>query len=351
MSEKESTHGLACPNCGGMVPIPEGQRIVHCPYCEMRSLVRGERGIQRYQVRPKLERPQTPPLLKKFLSSHRAIAGDAKQRFQLQEAFLVYLPFWTSWARLLAWVFGQKRVGSGDDAHYEPREVQVVQETTWNGAACDVGEFGVENVNIQGRPLEAFDADGLHRSGMVFEPVSSASDARQSAEDTFQDGVRRAAHLDRIAQVFTRLVRSRFGLVYYPLWVLRYLYRGRAFQVSVDAFSGEVLYGKAPGNTFYRAGMLVGGMALGAILAVDGSAISFAIAANSSGDSVFAFIVGGFIVLAAGFGVMLAAYRKFRYGEQFEYRKSGKPELAALFQPSEILSQVKDLDKWINRLS
>ena len=28
MSSEQALHGLNCPNCGGMVPIPEGQRIV-----------------------------------------------------------------------------------------------------------------------------------------------------------------------------------------------------------------------------------------------------------------------------------------------------------------------------------
>jgi hypothetical protein len=40
-----------------MVPVPEGQIIVACPYCEMRSFVRGERGLQRYQVPKRVERP------------------------------------------------------------------------------------------------------------------------------------------------------------------------------------------------------------------------------------------------------------------------------------------------------
>ena len=71
--------------------------------------------------------------------------------------------------------------------------------------------------------------------------------------------MRKAANLDRIGQVFVRLTGWQESLVYYPLWVLRYSYRGRSFQVVVDGFSGEVLYGKAPGSVFYRAAVLVGG--------------------------------------------------------------------------------------------
>ncbi len=65
----------------------------------------------------------------------------------------------------------------------------------------------------------------------------------------FQAEVCKKAGLDRMRQVFMRAVRRRNALVYHPLWVLRYLFRGRAFQVVVDGYSGEILYGKAPGNT------------------------------------------------------------------------------------------------------
>jgi hypothetical protein len=41
-----------------MVPIPEGQAVVRCPFCDQRSLVRGERGLRRYQVPQRIEREQ-----------------------------------------------------------------------------------------------------------------------------------------------------------------------------------------------------------------------------------------------------------------------------------------------------
>jgi hypothetical protein len=100
----------------------------------------------------------------------------------------------------------------------------------------------------------------------------------------------------------------------------RYLYRGRAFQVVVDGLTGQVLYGKAPGSSIYRAAVLVGGMALGAFLAVDASAIAFTIGVNLDDDGVVALFIGGLALIAIGFGLMGIVYRKFRYGEIFEYR-------------------------------
>src|SRR5690606_41752721 len=73
--------------------------------------------------------------------------------------------------------------------------------------------------------------------------------------------------------IFVLIIRRPLRSTLFPYttlfrsWVLRYLYRGRAFQVVVDGYSGKVLYGKAPGNTIYRAAVLVASMAVGALLA------------------------------------------------------------------------------------
>jgi hypothetical protein len=320
MSEKDSLHGLNCPNCGGMVPIPEGQTIVKCPFCEQRSFVRGERGLRRYQVAQRVDREKALEGLRKFLTGHRAIAGEVAKKAKLAEIFIAYLPFWAIWAKVVGLVFGQKRVGSGDSKRYEPREIKVAQEMHWNGAACDVGEFGVDSLPLTTQQMEPFDPEELHARGMVFEPVGSQSDAQSTADNEFQADVKDQANLDRVAQVFTRLAHRRFGLVYYPLWVLRYLYKGRAFQVVVDGYTGKVLYGKAPGSTLYRAIVLIAGMIVGAFLSVDLSSAAFALAFQMEDDGVGTLLVIGGGLFLAGLGIMVAAYRKFRYGEIFEYR-------------------------------
>lgn len=348
MDKPETLQGLACPNCGGMIPIPEGQAIVDCPYCELRSYVRGERGLRRHQTPQRVDRKGALSAWRKFLSSSMAIARGTAQQAQLTEAFLAYLPFWTVWARVAAWAFGEEKEGSGDDARYVPKEIRLVQDMTWNGAACDVGEFGVTQVPLADQDLQPFDPEGLHNAGMVFEPVGSFSDARQAAEDAFEWQINRKTRLDRLAQLFVRSFRRRYALVYQPLWVVRYLHRGRAFQVVVDGYSGEVLYGKAPGNTLYRAAVLVIGIAIGAFLAVDVPA--FLIGAGSNGDGSGAFIFA-LIMLAAGVSVMLAAYRAFRRGEQYEYRRSAPQMIPGVGNPFETLTQVKDVEEWIKRLN
>jgi hypothetical protein len=306
----------------------------------------------RAQVQQRIDRERAIQAMTRFLGSHMAIARDAAKQASLEEAFIAHLPFWTNRARVLGWTFGEKQVGSGDNKRYEPREVRFSEDMIWTGAACDVGEFGVQRVELRGRAVEPFTPDLLHGTGLVFEPIGSSTDARTSAEEEFTERVRKAANLDRIGQVFVRLTSWQESLVYYPLWVLRYSYRGRSFQVVVDGFSGEVLYGKAPGSVFYRAAVLVAGTALGALVAVDASSAVWASAGSSSNDDALGAIIFGFFLLAAGLGIQYAAYRAFRYGEHYEFRQKVKGAARTSLPIGGLedsLAQVKELTKWINR--
>ncbi len=334
MSDSELSKGLNCPRCGGVILIPDGQVIVRCPACDFRSIVRGDLGVRRHQVPIRVKREQALDALQKFLNNF-AIAFDAKSKAQVSEVFIAHLPFWTLWGRALGWAFGEKEVGDSKNRRMEPREVKIMQEMVWTGAACDVGEFGVDQVMLSNQPLEPFNSEALHANGMVFEPVGSLTEARQMAERDFEQRMRSAAGLDKLSQLFTRFVNERFGLVYYPLWVVRYLYRGRAFQVVVDGFSGKVLYGKAPGNVFYRAAVLVGGMALGAFLTLDLPAFLLRLLASSSSnsndsDGILGFAFASFV---GGLALLFIAYNAYRYGEHYQFGgptlKSNSSESAA----------------------
>jgi len=111
------------------------------------------------------------------------------------------------------------------------------------------------------------------------------------------------------------LLRQRLSLVYYPLWVARYEYKKRNYQVVVDGVNGDVLYGKAPGNILYRAAALVLGMALGNLMLVDGTALA-GVLISSSDDGDGALLV--LVPIAIGLGLIASGYRAFRYGEEVE---------------------------------
>lgn len=301
--------GLNCPSCGGIVPVPEGARIVLCPFCDQRSLVQGEQGVRRWQVSRKIDREAAIESVKGFFTGLKKATG-LKATARVREVFAVYLPYWHVSAFVAGWIFG--RVKSGEDKT-KPVEVEIMEEMHWNDAAVDVSEFGVQRVSISKEALEPFDADRLHSEAMVFEPSESRTEAMAEAQEHF---FYRSRHKKKLKTKFSEklhLLRTRFSLIYYPLWVARYEYHNRSYQVVVDGVNGQVLYGKAPGNILFRAAALVATMALGNLILVNGTVL--AILLLSDADEGLGLLA---VPFAIGAGLIWAGYRAFRYGEEVE---------------------------------
>jgi hypothetical protein len=308
--------GLTCPNCSGVVPVAEGVRVVHCPFCDLRSLVRGERGVRRWQVINRIDRAAAQTAVTGFFNGVNK-AFDLKKQANVRELFLVYLPYWRVHGFVAGWMFG--RVKSGKD-QTKPVEVEVMEEMHWNDAAADVSEFGVHQVAFTAADLEPYESERLHGEGMVFEPSESRTEALAEAEDHFVYLARRKKSLKTKYFEKFHLLRPHLSLVYYPLWVARYQYRNRSYQVVVDGLRSRVLYGKAPGNIFYRAAVLVGGMALGNFVMINGTLVAGLFLENSSDDDGLGLVCLPFVI---GVGLIVAAYRAFRYGEEVEKIEAG----------------------------
>ncbi|MFN2189679.1 MAG: hypothetical protein ACK2T3_13020, partial [Candidatus Promineifilaceae bacterium] len=138
------------------------------------------------------------------------------------------------------------------------------------------------------------------------------------------------------------ILRKNFSLVYYPLWVGRYEYKKRSYQVVVDGVKGSVLYGKAPGNTFYRAAMLISGMAIGNFILVNGTIIVGRVFAESPDDDCLAILLAPIVI---GLVLIIGGYRKFRYGEEVEsvQKSARKARLAGSGRSDSLLSMGLDL--------
>jgi hypothetical protein len=287
----------------------------------MRSVVGGDQGIRRWHVINQLDRQKALEGVSGFFSGMNK-ARDLKKQAQVKEIFLAYLPYWHVKSFVAGWLFG--RVKRGDD-DTKPVEVEVMEEMDWNDAATDVSEFGVHRVNVIQQHLEPYDAEVLHAEGMVFEPVESRSEALEEAVLHFSHRGRSKRSLHQKYFEKFHFLRQRFSLVYYPLWIARYSYRDRSYQVVVDGTNGKVLYGKAPGNIFYRAVMLVGGMAAGTFILVNGTVITgLAMASSDDGDGLAIVL----LPIVIGLGLIAAGYRKFRYGEEVELlQKSARKAL------------------------
>jgi DNA-directed RNA polymerase subunit RPC12/RpoP len=315
--KKPFIKGLNCPNCGGVLQIIEGETLVECPYCGLRSILTGDRGVHRLQVRERINQQIARDIAINFLSGKAKIAADLSTKSQITESLLIYTPFWVCWRRVIAWVLGQDRVKSGKSSYYVPKEISIVKDMAWNGAACDISELGIQHIPLVDENYELFSQETLDRRGLIFQPASTISYARMQAERAFEDKLAELSGLERIQQIIHRGAREKIGLVYFPLWVIRYAYKNRTYQVVVDGSDGGVLFANAPGNLLFRAAMLVLSILLGVLLTITVPVISFTGFLMIPGVTsffpcpIFSFIIG-LVIIGAG-------YKVFSGGEEYTY--------------------------------
>lgn len=314
MPQEEVIKGLMCPGCGGSVEIKEGNNVLKCPYCGMSLMVMGDEGVLQYHVKSNIDRDRVKAEAQRWFGKFdkdRKLKSDA----QFTDVFLIHIPFWRAMGKVCGWVFGNiihhethtdNKGNTRTTTRREPVERMVMEEYLWNRAACDVSEFGVEEVDSSGISgnLEPFDFYTVEKLGMIFEPTHSRTDAAKASEEWMLQKAGDSVRVDEVLFQKLQALDKKLSVVYYPLWVLRYKFRERNYQVVIDGTSGRLLYGRAPGSTLYRVGMFVGSLMIGnLILTVSAKAYS-----GSNTSEIF---IGTAI---AGAALILFGFLKFRYG-------------------------------------
>ncbi|HEY9205277.1 MAG TPA: hypothetical protein VIO58_05095 [Candidatus Methanoperedens sp.] len=312
--QPEIIKGLMCPGCGGAVDLREGINVLKCPYCETSLLVMGDEGGLKYHVRSKIKRDEAKAVTVKWLGGFDK-DRNLKNGAEFTEIFLVHLPFWRSTGKVCGWIFGNKihhethtdsKGNVTTTTRKEPVERIVMQEYLWNRAACDVSEFGVEELDNSGLMgnLEPFDFQNVEKQGMIFEPTHSRTDAIRESEQWMLEKARKSVDVDEVIFQKLQSIGTRLSVVYYPLWILRYRFKERNYQVVVDGIHNKLLYGRAPGSTLYRVGMFIGCLLVGNLLLT--TSVRQYLSAGS-GD-----IFG--ILALAGLTLIVFGFVKFRYG-------------------------------------
>jgi len=302
--------GVACPACGGALEVDSGARVVRCAFCSTGLLATSRLGVRRFAVAPEVDvegaREATRRWLGRGLAKDQRLAREA----EIGETYLAFLPFFRVAADVVGWALGteerRRTVGSGKNRRTQTYEVDVEKNVERHCEqtlpAVHVAELGVQRIDLAGDRLVPFDAEALERAGMVFAATRSEVEARDAAFAAFRADNDPGRGLKRLRFRWLETVRESLTVVYYPLWVVRYRFRGRAWLALIDGEDAHLAYGKAPGNDLYRAVVLIGAEA-----AVCYGGTTFLQHAEGSVEG-----CGFFAVLAAL--VVAWAWRSFRHG-------------------------------------
>ena len=301
-----SVKGIKCPGCGGTVDIKAGKKVTGCQFCNSSLYIKGDPGLESFWTPFTLKAERARETVRKWFEGMNK-APELKKKAKITEVLPVFIPFYRVQTDVFGWVLGKERV---DKDTYKDVEVKIEKTYDWNAPACNPGELGVEWINPAGVEFEPFDKEKAETQGMVFDIAlkeeDSLKDAEKKIEHDYQNYDMTRITETRFEKVF--MGNRRVSVVYYPMWVVRYSFRNRTYQMVVDGRKPEVLHGKAPGNNLYRAAMLILLIMVGCFIL---TSIVFG-SSDSSSDN------NSMVGILFAVGIMLLGYNKFRYGGLIE---------------------------------
>ena len=319
------TYGLNCPSCGGRVEIKEGDLVAICPYCHTVSKIEGDRDVRTLAYRMTVDEKNAMSMAHRWFRKGFK-ARDLKKVAKVKEIYPVYLPFWKYSAVGLGIVCGyniETYTDSKGNVHRKKvyKEQQIRRDYTWTRIACDAGDIGIVHLrNTRGEVIP------LPEDIPTFEATTSRDDAKTMGERDIKAWILREAKIENITFHREFVIPRDFSLLFYPVWIIRYDYKGKMYFLTVDGVTGQVLSGRAPGDPLWQsmaigAGATAGGVLLG--LSPAGAGVDWTL--------------GTFLAIF-GFLIFGASYFFFRYGSEIVEGDMEKP-----YSPLEFLKMAKGL--------
>ncbi len=244
---------LTCTQCGGELHPDEGQVFLTCPYCSATVYVDKSRVVFHWYVAPTLDESQARAALYRWMSGNETVK-DLDQKSQVVDVQFQYFPLW----------YLRVKQNGGEIIRLQP--------------AAATAQTEVAHLQIPAGDLRRYE---------------SSLDAR-----AVQPTVPLDAALEWAAQSKEKLEIVESSLVHVPLYVFRYVFRGKPFTAIVDGASARVLANIYPAKDElpYRT---VGGVAAGVYLCL--ALIPVIMGLVSGGENATA----GFFI-CTGLGIVIA---------------------------------------------
>ena len=263
---------LNCPQCGYSLKIKEGQQIIGCSACSSCLLIKGGEGVSKLYISPLVNKSKAVLRVKKWFD--RDDTANDIGLSKVKSVKLVYIPLWKLSFKAIGWRFMKKeykrRSYYGGNCYYamdnygfkggtksvSRREAKpILRFGEWIVPACGITDFGSEYIKISQnslkRGLKVLEEEKLQAEAMVFDVTIPAESILEKKEKLLLGNLPLKRSTSNFFQMVKKISTKKM-LIYYPLWIIRYDYKGARYLVSMDGVEEKIVYAHFPGNSHYR---------------------------------------------------------------------------------------------------
>ena len=218
----------SCPQCGADISFEEESTVLYCQYCGGALHVTGRSGVIRTYVAPREDIKGIKKIIRKAVKHAKA------DKALVTEKRLFFAPYWRIKGMVFRWVFGAKLNGE----ILKELKTKLLDYTfpAYEGLHLGLRSLGVRPAALK---LLFFDRSTMSKTGSIMN-VATAFDTAVSHGASVSDvgldetGIR--LHLG-----LTRLVGERYGIIYFPFWMMRLSVGQKAsFVLILDGVANKV---------------------------------------------------------------------------------------------------------------
>jgi hypothetical protein len=218
----ESISTVTCPQCGGVCPLPAGEKILECPFCSVSLFVDRSAVVSHYWLPRLLDRAEAVAALRRWMAGNETVK-DLDRRVEKVALEPVSFPMWLFRCRGKA----------GATVVVEPAAPTPIPQ--------------LADLEVPAGRLVASDPEGFGLAGP--DPAGANPAAAQSADATQEEspGVEQVEATVPLETARQWLSDRQSGevletsLVRVPLWRARYHFAGNPYVALVDGSTGRVL--------------------------------------------------------------------------------------------------------------
>ncbi|WP_258084606.1 zinc-ribbon domain-containing protein [Thermococcus thermotolerans] len=222
---------IKCPNCGAEFKAEGG--IVTCPYCGFQIRL-GEARTFTYDL--KIEDPWRP--LTSFIRLQRLSPNDIEWKARLIERKLLYVPFY---------IFFVRAEGVAHTGTFSSEGAGHVEFFNYITVPAVEGFDELVNYPLPTKGRRYFDG---RVKGELIEKTLDEDDAQKKLRDEVRNLLKKEArryfHWGSVEMGMPTFEVQLDGLVYYPMWRVKYKYGLLTHRAYVDGTDGRIPYAEFP---------------------------------------------------------------------------------------------------------
>lgn len=237
---------VECSNCGAPLPIKPGEVIITCEYCGTAHNLRARQAlVLRHGLIPPTvtEEERVRKVARGWMRSGFAPPDLAAKAVFVQTS-LLFIPFFIFTVHAETEYDGVfSRTGRP-----EHRSGRLSKDYHWKVLGRRASAFPTKEYDIPLMTKQDYDITRLPKGASVLSAEMDASEAEAVLRREIEALHRQilSEQIDEIRSIRTEVAASEPEFVHAPVWMVRYEYKGKGYDLLVDAAKGEAIKGEVP---------------------------------------------------------------------------------------------------------